>query len=39
MEHGATAANDCTFLFITDKPFGIFDDSDQELPYPMHKPE
>jgi len=39
MEHGATAANDCTFLFITDKPFGIFYESDQELPYPMHKPE
>lgn len=39
MEHGATAANDCTFLFITDKPFGIFYESDQERPYPMHKPE
>ena len=23
MEHGATADADCTFLFITNKPFGI----------------
>jgi quercetin dioxygenase-like cupin family protein len=37
MQHGATADNDCTFLFITDKSFGIFYESDQETPYPMHK--
>jgi quercetin dioxygenase-like cupin family protein len=23
MEHGATEGGDCTFLFITNKPFGI----------------
>jgi quercetin dioxygenase-like cupin family protein len=23
MEHGATEESDCTFLFITNKPFGI----------------
>ena len=23
MEHGASADGDCTFLFITNKPFGI----------------
>jgi hypothetical protein len=29
MEHGASPDGDCTFLFITNKPFGIehvFDD-------------
>ena len=29
-------ARDCTFLFITDKPFGIFYETDQELPYQLH---
>ena len=37
MEHGATKDNDCTFLFITNKPFGISYESDAEHPYPMDK--
>ena len=36
MEHGATADNDVTFLFITNKPFAICYESDSEHPYPMH---
>lgn len=35
MEHGATDENECTFLFITNKPFGICYESDEEHPYPM----
>ena len=35
MEHGATADNDCTFLFITNKPFGICYAGDHEHFYPM----
>lgn len=35
MEHGATK-NDCTFLFITNKPFGIMYESDETKPYPMN---
>ena len=34
MEHGATEANDCTFVFITNKPFGIVYESEAEHPYP-----
>jgi quercetin dioxygenase-like cupin family protein len=34
MEHGATD-NDCTFLFIANKPFGICYESDEDHPYPM----
>ncbi|MFD0484750.1 cupin domain-containing protein [Kineococcus sp. GCM10028916] len=33
MEHGATE-NDCTFLFITNKPFGICYADDADHPYP-----
>jgi quercetin dioxygenase-like cupin family protein len=35
MQHGATKVNDCTFLFITNKPFAIFYESDSDLPYPV----
>lgn len=34
MEHGATD-NDCTFLFITNKAFGICYEGDEDHPYPM----
>jgi quercetin dioxygenase-like cupin family protein len=37
MQHGATANNDVTVLFITNKKFGISYPSDPNLPYPMHK--
>jgi quercetin dioxygenase-like cupin family protein len=37
MEHGATANNDVTILFITNKKFGISYPSDADHPYPMHK--
>lgn len=37
MEHGATENNDVTFLFITNKPFAICYEQDQEHPYPMDK--
>jgi anti-sigma factor ChrR (cupin superfamily) len=32
MEHGATQAEDCTFLFITNKPFDIHFVSDENDP-------
>ncbi len=35
MQHGATKDNDCTCLFITNKPFAIFYESDPNLPYPI----
>lgn len=35
MEHGATAENDVTFLFITNKQFGICYEQDETHPYPM----
>ena len=35
MEHGATAENDVTFLFITNKPFAICYEVDSDHPYPM----
>jgi len=35
MQHGATKDNDTTFLFITNKPFAIFYESDPGLPYPI----
>lgn len=35
MEHGATADNDVTFLFITNKPFAIVYASEDDQPYPM----
>lgn len=35
MEHGATAENDVTFLFITNKPFAICYESDADHPYAM----
>ena len=35
MEHGATDDNDCTFVFITNKPFGICYETDVDHPYPM----
>ncbi|KAA0094806.1 cupin domain-containing protein [Mycolicibacterium sp. P1-18] len=35
MEHGATADNDVTFLFITNKPFAICYESDSAHPYPI----
>ncbi|MGW0037463.1 cupin domain-containing protein [Gordonia sp. NPDC003376] len=35
MEHGATEDNDVTFLFITNKPFGICYETDSDHPYPM----
>lgn len=34
MEHGATADNDVTFLFITNKPFDISYATDEDPPYP-----
>jgi quercetin dioxygenase-like cupin family protein len=37
IQHGASKNNDCTFLFITNKPFGIFYESDPNLPYPIDK--
>ena len=37
MQHGATANNDVTILFITNKKFGISYPSDPNLPYPMNK--
>ncbi len=37
MQHGATANNDVTVLFITNKKFGISYPSDPNLPYPMNK--
>ncbi|GGG03132.1 hypothetical protein GCM10007304_16470 [Rhodococcoides trifolii] len=36
MEHGATVENDVTFLFITNKPFGICYESDSDHPYPIN---
>lgn len=35
MEHGATDDNDCTFVFITNKPFGICYETDADHAYPM----
>jgi hypothetical protein len=37
MEHGATAVNDVTLLFITNKPFAICYEQDENHPYPMEK--
>jgi len=37
MQHGATAKNDVTFLFITNKKFGISYEGDAHLDYPMFK--
>ena len=37
MENGATAENDVTLLFITNKPFAISYEVDGEHPYPMNK--
>ena len=37
MEHGATAITDVTFLFFTNKEFGISYASDPKKPYPMFK--
>lgn len=34
MQRGATADNDCTFLFITDEPFAICNKSDPGHSYP-----
>jgi quercetin dioxygenase-like cupin family protein len=39
MEHGATADNDVTFLFITNKPFAICYESDPAHPYPIDSAE
>ena len=36
MEHGATADNDVTLLFITNKEFAICYPMDEDHPYPMH---
>jgi len=37
MQHGATSKNDVTFLFITNKKFGISYEGDAHLDYPMFK--
>lgn len=37
MEHGAAKPSDCTFLFITNKEFGIFYESDPNQPYPPNR--
>lgn len=37
MEHGATAQTDATFLFITNKEFGIEFAGTEKVSYPMHK--
>lgn len=37
MQHGATADQDVTLLFITNKEFDIVYPTEGEHPYPMHK--
>lgn len=37
MEHGTLKNNDCTFLFITNKPFDIYYEGDPGIPYPAVK--
>lgn len=37
IEHGASVKGDLTFLFVTNKKFGISYESDKDHPYPFHK--